>query len=814
MAKRVNTRFLIVLTAVFACLIAAGVVAKVTVFRKDPKAFEAAGDKEFKEGNYKKAIEYYHAAVAASKNAPTALVKSGDALNMMVADDPQNLYAARGEWSHALAGDPKFEPALQRLLDSYWEHMEVNPFDVDYARMRETAARLAEIRPGDVKSLAKSYIATIRPWLDGTPAKRSDVDAAHQALQQLISRDPSDAEIRYYVARYKLKASSENRDRGDRRDADALASQAGATFDDALRDPPKDPAANALMQIRAFDIYSRLDRMEKVRAAEIERRKSTGVIVVDPGTSPVVGVDDKGAAPAGPADYAAKAQKALAAAIEAAKSPLVDGNLYFDIQVQAADKATRDKRFADAEKICEDLLTKRPDDQKTRLVYARVLAMTTAKRDKAIEVLSRDVKVERMTGPRGLEALQRRVETLLELIGMKIDQGRALNAAVAQSAEAATTTAKQRQELVAEIRSDMQRLEPLVPGEMVPVLRLKARLLQLEGKPADAIQTYQRAVTLMEGSPAERKDYDLINELAVAYLQAGQTGSAKKLLEQIIRQYDWYVPARLQMAQLLMNENKLPEAKGQMREAEKQLEKMPTDSQDFQRVRAEFDRTGLMLMKLENDPRLNQSYSNLPEGTRTEKLNKAAVARQIGKNDEAVRLAGAAVKEDPKDLAALESLLGALLSVDRRKEALAALDAAIAANPDRAVRLQPAREKLAAAVELSNATPQQVYERRKQLLMSESESVARSIKLADLEREYKHVDDAEKILLDLHSKNPDEIQVVTRLFDLNVNRSDWSKAKGYLDKLVAANADQANGLLYQYRMAMSQKNYTEGLRLA
>ena len=70
MAKRVNTRFLIVLTAVFACLIAAGVVAKVTVFRKDPKAFEAAGDKEFKEGNYKKAIEYYHAAVAASKNAP------------------------------------------------------------------------------------------------------------------------------------------------------------------------------------------------------------------------------------------------------------------------------------------------------------------------------------------------------------------------------------------------------------------------------------------------------------------------------------------------------------------------------------------------------------------------------------------------------------------------------------------------------------------------------------------------------------------------------------------------------------------------
>ena len=270
------------------------------------------------------------------------------------------------------------------------------------------------------------------------------------------------------------------------------------------------------------------------------------------------------------------------------------------------------------------------------------------------------------------------------------------------------------------------------------------------------------------------------------------------------------------MAQLLINENKLDDAKIQMKEAERQLLKMPGDSTDYGRIRAEFDRTGLALMNASNDPRLNESYAKLPETTRSEKLNKATVARQIRHYEDMARLAGAAVKEDPKDLSALETYLGALLAMDKRPDALAALDEAIKANPDKAERLQPARERLRAAVELANATPQQVYQRRKQLIESEPASLGRSLKLADLEREYGNLDEAEKMLLALHNENANEIQVVTRLFDLNVTRKNWDKARGYMDKLAAANADEAGGLLFRYRLAMSQSppNTTEGLRLA
>jgi tetratricopeptide (TPR) repeat protein len=813
MAKRVNTRFLVVLTAVFALLIAAAVLAKVTVFRKDPKANEAAGDNAVKEGQYKKAIEYYRYAIAASKNSNDLLVKAGDTFNLMVADDPQNLFNARAMWNQALANDPKFEPALQRLLDSYWEQMELMPLEGEiYVRVRETAQRLSDVRPGDVKVKSRVYIATLRPWLEGIPGRKEEIAESVKALYQLMDRAPADADIRFYYAQARLKDAREKRERGEHTDADVLSAQAAGVFDAALRDPPKDPAANAAMNLRAYQVYSRLDQIQKALAAEAERMGSRDVITFD--TS--AGSDKDKAAAAKAGNYAAKADKAIAAAVEAARSLPPDGNLYFEVQAQAADAVMKQKRVAEAEKIFEDLLAKRPEDQKARIVYARLLATTPDKREKAIEVLNREVKVGRLIGPRGFEASQLRLQTLIERVGIKIDLARALAAApLAPTQEAsAAAAAKQRQDLVAQIREDVQALGPMVSGESVALLRLKARLLQLEGKQADAIQTYQRAVNLMEGSSAERKDYDLINELAIAYLQAGQTGSAKKLLEQIVARYDAYVPAKLQLAQLLVNENKLEDAKLQMREAEKQLLKMPGDSPEYARVRAEFDRTGLTIMKLEKNPRLEESFTRLPEASRAEKLQKAQVARQIGRNEDAVRLAQAAVKDDPADMLALETLLQALLATNRRPEALAAIEAAIAVNPDKVARLNPVREGLKASVELAKATPQQIYERRKQILEAEPESLGKSLRLADLEREFNHPDQAEQILLALHEKNANEVQVTSRLFELNVALKKWEKARGYLDKLVAANADEAGGLLFRFRFAMSRGDTAEGLRIA
>src|SRR5687767_15604853 len=168
MAKRVNTRFLIVITVGFACLLGVAFGAHYAFFRKDPKQQARAADALMQEGKAKDALERYKYAVAHDPGDKELLVKIGDAYNALVVDDTENLFNARGHWNQAVALDPRYEPALERLLDSYWQQMERSMLHGGlYARVRETAQRLAEVRPADTKVAAKVQIAIIRPWLDG-----------------------------------------------------------------------------------------------------------------------------------------------------------------------------------------------------------------------------------------------------------------------------------------------------------------------------------------------------------------------------------------------------------------------------------------------------------------------------------------------------------------------------------------------------------------------------------------------------------------------------------------------------------------------
>src|SRR4026207_1121070 len=87
MAKRVNTKFLIILTSIFGLILAAGLTVHfVGVFRKDPKAQERAGDDLLIAGNPKAALDKYKYAIARDPNNKQLLVKVGDASNQTAAD--------------------------------------------------------------------------------------------------------------------------------------------------------------------------------------------------------------------------------------------------------------------------------------------------------------------------------------------------------------------------------------------------------------------------------------------------------------------------------------------------------------------------------------------------------------------------------------------------------------------------------------------------------------------------------------------------------------------------------------------------------
>src|SRR5206468_1963316 len=149
MAKRVNTRFLIILTAAAAVLILGGVAVHFLFFVKDPATQARQGDALLKEGKPKEPLDKYRFAIAHCPGDKELMVKIGDAYNAMVVDDTQSLFQARANWSQVIASDPRYEPALERLLDSYWQQMESSSLDGEtYTRVRETAQRLSDVRPG------------------------------------------------------------------------------------------------------------------------------------------------------------------------------------------------------------------------------------------------------------------------------------------------------------------------------------------------------------------------------------------------------------------------------------------------------------------------------------------------------------------------------------------------------------------------------------------------------------------------------------------------------------------------------------------
>lgn len=795
MAKRVNTRFLIILTAVVAVAIVGALAAHFLFFKKDPAAQARQGDTLLKEGKPREALDKFKYAIAHRPNDKELLVKIGDAYNMMVVDDTQSLGHARAVWRQVVAADPRYEPALERLLDSYWQQMESSSLDGEtYNQVRETARRLADLRPADLGVLAKFHIATVRPWLEGLPSvfKQADVDSSVKALDGLMKRDRANADVPYYAALAKLKFVQEKRKAGGPDDealADRAIVDAGAIMDAALAEQ----SGNAAMHLRAYQIYSTLDGVERAQAAVARRKAEQAGQAAPP---------SEGETPSG-----AKARKALAAALESAKSIEPSETLFADIYVEAAEFARRDRRPADAEKIYEDLLAKRPDDQNVRIRYATLLTQSgiPAKREKAIALLSSEVSLRGLIGARGYEAASLRAKTLIDLGEARLEQARTAD------------DPKRKQAILALVQSDLEKLTSMVSADAIPVLRLRGRLQQLQGNPIGSIQTFERAINLMQNS--SNKDFNLINDLANAYLYAGQTGSAKRLLQEVIDRHEMFVPARLQMAQVLTTENKLDDARAQLQQAEKQLNALQAQAAELKELPAwqqYYQNTALSLLSKSNDPKLNETFARTPEATRQEKLNKARIAHALKKYDEAVRLGSAALAEDPKDVAALDAVVNAHLAAGRRPEALAALDKGIAAGhpDDIAGKLARAREKLVVQIELAGATAEQIYERNKKLIEQEPDSPERALKLADLERGAGRLDDAESILLKVHAAEPGNVTVLTRLFDLAISRKQWDKAKSICDKLVATRGDGANGLLYQFRLASARMDKVEALRIA
>src|SRR5258707_868046 len=124
MKRRVNTKFLLIVTLAFAGLFVGGFVMKRFFFKPRPEQAmqraAAANDK-----NWELAAREYERAYLLSypKNAEI-LVMQGDALSNLTQQDTSSYGRDQRSYRRALEVDPKNKTAMQRMLKAYADQIE------------------------------------------------------------------------------------------------------------------------------------------------------------------------------------------------------------------------------------------------------------------------------------------------------------------------------------------------------------------------------------------------------------------------------------------------------------------------------------------------------------------------------------------------------------------------------------------------------------------------------------------------------------------------------------------------------------------
>jgi len=118
MARRVNTKFLIILTIVVVGLgVAALIVTKLR--RGDPAKYIAQASQAVSEQRYEDAALLFKQALAIDGRRADVLVAYGDVQRQLVYKDPENVSRAFRAWQQALEVDPNNKEALTRVLAIY-----------------------------------------------------------------------------------------------------------------------------------------------------------------------------------------------------------------------------------------------------------------------------------------------------------------------------------------------------------------------------------------------------------------------------------------------------------------------------------------------------------------------------------------------------------------------------------------------------------------------------------------------------------------------------------------------------------------------
>ncbi len=758
MAKRVNTRFLTILTIVVVGLGAGLFAFAKFATRHDPSKLVAAGDRAFQEGRYENAADNYRRAVLMARSDKELRLKWGDALYRIPTKDSELMSGARGAWFNALEIDPKYPRAMERLLDTFWAEIEMAPTPMGFKRTAEMGQRLSEVEPANTNAAARWHIATIRQWLSGIPTKAEQLDKSLKSLAAIHDKAPADPTVLFYLAQSRLKqALDKRRQPGGEAEANQIIGQTAKMVDKAVAADPKNPE----LQLRAYQLYMTL--------SQIDARP-----------------DDE----SGPA--AKRYEQRLADALVAAQNATPDNPRYFDIRMVAIGEKLQHNKLVEADKILlqliEDLKGK-PDEQRARYTYGRVMGKQPQYREKAIQVLEQGGSGPgEAAGIQVLQVKENEARALLELTSLRADF----------FLEPSTEVAKRKQ-LKEQIDEGHKRLKSMVASDFYDMIKLTGKVQLVNNRIRESIASYNRAWELTRAS--SEPDYELGLVLARLFTAAGQTGQAREILQDVVKQFPNYVPGRMNLARVLLQEGKKEEAQAQVEVLKKLVAANAPQYPELVAISGQL--AGGTALETAS------GFKELPETSVQQRLVKSAVASGIKNYGEAIRLSSSVLVEEPKNLTASQNLVNAYMALNQKEKAREVLQ--------QAAKLYPDNRDIANVLEqlkLNDASPEQLYTLRKAQLEKEPDAFNREIQLADLEVQFNHIDQATKHINAAARIKPTDSAVALRQFEVALNQRQWEQAEKSLDLLVKGNADQFGGLSFQFQYQMARTDFPQAVKTA
>src|SRR5687768_3490525 len=517
--KRLNVKFIILGVAAFVVLGAAATTYK---FRKrlfyNPDKLMVEGKKFLAEGNADEAAKrFYEVGGIRGGGDPELYVLLGDVHDLKAGEDPDNhLRKAYGFWQNALSVDPRYLPALHRLLDRSLEVVAIEPRNSAYQGLRDAAQRLLVVDPEDKKAQYALHMATVQLKLTGGQVDQSAVDESIKALEKRFAEDPDDADAMYHVAVAKLHRAQDAYGSNDDTTMRNLMNEVVAMQDTAVQARP----GNAALHLRSAQTSLHLASLELVTRND-------------------------------PKKWIERAMQFATKARELAKP----GEKYFrDIHHLYAKMLRDDRKIDEAEQVLREVLKLDPNDQMTKIALAETIGANPKRREEAVKLLTEPPPAPKtLKGIAAATAKHMEAAALMTLLDIKLDE-----------LELAKTP-EERQQGLAYVEEKFNRLKSMI-GDRPDVMSVWGRIQMSKGDVAGAVQTFSTALRSAEQMSSHNR-LRTKAMLAHGYTMTGQSGQAKREYAELLRMTDTpggnegTIPQRIRLVELLLAENNVEEAR-------------------------------------------------------------------------------------------------------------------------------------------------------------------------------------------------------------------------------------------------------------